>query len=72
MVAFVGARLLGVWLRRLPEEKRWVTAAGVGLLVTLVIVAGLPSVGLLRSTVALTSLADFLRGGVSVVSQLTS
>lgn len=72
LVAFVVGRLFAVLLRRIPEENRWLTAAGVGLLVTLVIVVGLPGVGLLRSTVALTSLAELLRGGVTAVSQLTS
>jgi hypothetical protein len=72
LMAFVGGRLLAILLRRLPAEKRWLTAAGIGLLVTLVIVVGLPGVGLFRSAVALTSLADILRGGVGVVSQLTS
>jgi hypothetical protein len=72
LMAFVGARLLGVWLRRVPPEKRWVTAAGVGLLVALAIIVGLPGIGIVRSTMALTSLADILRGGVTAVSQFTS
>ncbi|HEY1377751.1 MAG TPA: hypothetical protein VGF55_13210 [Gemmataceae bacterium] len=71
MLAFVGGRLLAAWLRRIPEDRRWLTAAGVGVVAALAVVAGLPGVGLLRSTAALTSLADVLRGGAAAVSQLT-
>ena len=56
----------------MPEEKRWLTAAGVGVVIALVIITGPPTVGLLRSTAALTTLADLLRGGVGVVSHFMS
>jgi len=71
LVAFAGRRLLGALLRRLPEDWRRPAAVGVGLLVAVAVVAGLPAAGLARSALTLTALAGALRGGVGAVSQFT-